>query len=51
MIDNRSDFYVLVGKEEDVNFLITNSNNFTKVNIKDLEEWNATFLKKIFAER
>jgi hypothetical protein len=38
MIESEND-YVLIGKEEDINFLINNETGFTKISQKDLEDW------------
>lgn len=38
MIESGND-YVLIGKEEDINFLINNETGFTKISHKDLEDW------------
>jgi hypothetical protein len=37
MIESGND-YVLIGKEEDINFLINNETGFTKISQKDLED-------------
>ena len=37
MIDNEDDQQIMIGKEEDINFIINNKTGFTKLSQEDLE--------------
>ena len=39
MIDNEDDQQIMIGKEEDINFIINNETGFTKLSQENLEDW------------
>ena len=39
MIDNEDDQQIMIGKEEDIDFIINNETGFIKLSQENLEEW------------